>query len=68
MGSAREIFFRGILTPALSPSDGERETLSPVTLRSLNGESMPDAQSPSLSPPDGERVRVRGSSVCMVTD
>ena len=48
------------LTPALSPSDGEREKFSGVRSRSRKGEAPRDAWSDSLSPSDGERVRVRG--------
>src|SRR5437879_3903318 len=55
------------LTPALSPSDGEREKISHVRSRSLNGEAARDRRSDSLSPSDGERVRVRGSSDRILT-
>ena len=55
------------LTPALSPSDGEREIASPVRTDSVFGEVVRGPSGDSLSPSDGERVRVRGTSNYTVT-
>ena len=49
------------LTPALSPSDGEREKMAARLGHSLSSELLLDDEMSSLAPSDGERVRVRGS-------
>ena len=49
---------RKILTPTLSPSEGEREKISRRPARSPDGDATLIARSDSLSPSDGERVRV----------
>jgi hypothetical protein len=49
------------LTPALSPSDGEREKIRGRRERSPNGDLLIGQTKDSLSPSDGERDRVRGS-------
>jgi hypothetical protein len=49
------------LTPALSPSDGEREKIAASLGRSLNGDLSASDKICPLAPSDGERVRVRGS-------
>jgi len=54
------------LTPALSPSDGEREKDARAFVSSLNGDAYEFLRSSSLYPSDGERVGERGFSVCIV--
>ena len=55
------------LTLALSPSDGERESLCTFSESTPSGE-WPGAQIGfSLAPSDGERAGVRGISNCIVT-
>ena len=49
------------LTPALSPSEGEREKPLRIGARSMDGPFTRDVSRISLSPSYGERVRVRGS-------
>jgi hypothetical protein len=49
------------LTPALSPSDGEREKMAASVERSHDSEPAGRDDIYSLAPSDGERVRVRGS-------
>jgi hypothetical protein len=50
------------LTPALSPSDGEREKMAASFECSLSGELAAPDEMCSLAPSDGERVRVRDLS------
>ena len=50
------------LTPALSPSDGERETLRPSPVKSLASDYSSAHRCFSLSPSDGERAGVRGEN------
>src|SRR5215470_17248155 len=57
----------GPLSPALSPSEGEREKAPRVSARSLNGERSEPERKSSLSPSEGERAGERGPFNCMVT-
>jgi len=56
------------LTPALSPSDGEREKPICAPAHSPDSALSQNVQKASLSPSDGERARVRGCWNCIVTD
>ncbi len=55
------------LTLPLSPSDGERESLSQLREQSPFGDRTQRVPVFSLSPSDGERVGVRGLFDCIVT-
>ena len=58
--------FNQPLTPALSPSDGERVKLAAASDWSRFGDSFDAGRDLSLSPSEGERVGVRGAFDCIV--
>jgi hypothetical protein len=57
----------GPLSPALSPSDGEREKTARALARSPIGDSFRRDRKLSLSPSEEERVEERGPVNCIVT-
>src|SRR5436190_24376135 len=57
----------GPLSPALSPSEGEREKTPRAFARSPNSEDFEKATKLSLSPSEGERAGERGPFNCIDT-